>query len=324
MDEVFEQVVAENRELRKQVKTLRERVSALEASRWWRLHPRHLLETLRPAPEVENSSAAFASPAKVKRVARTWRLKTEYERRSAGSAPDEIVIRDGIHLKVHPEARGSIELFCYAAPEQVDELDSFIAHTSDRRRLLDVGALDGVFSLVFAANDPHKRALAIDASPISFARLLYNIHRNRAGNVTAVECALSNEPGIIAMHYVSDYAIAGPGADGAPSLRVERETGDRLCARHSFQPDVVKIDVEGHELRVVQGLAETFRRLRPLLFLEVHPQMIAAAPGNGTVEELVEELRGLGYHRAELRGREAPVGTLRELVEIERVVLRPE
>jgi hypothetical protein len=50
------------------------------------------------------------------------------------------------------------------------------------------------------------------------------------------------------------------------------------------------------ENRELRKQVKTLRE-RPLLFLEDHPQMIAAAPGKGTVEELVE---------------------------IERVVLRPE
>jgi FkbM family methyltransferase len=225
---------------------------------------------------------------------------------------------------VHPEARWSVEQFCYGAPEQVEELDVFIANTSDRRRLLDVGALHGIFSLVFAADAPAKQALAVDASPLPFAKLLYNIHRNGAENITAVECALSDESGTLEMHYEAEHAVAGPHTHGADPLRVNTETGDRLCERYGFEPDVVKIDVEGHELRVIQGLRDTIRRSRPLLFLELHPHLMAAGPRNGTLTELVAELRGLGYPCAELRGAAAPVDALRELVEIERVVLRPE
>jgi FkbM family methyltransferase len=322
VEDVFERVVAENRELRKQVKTLRERLSALESSRWWRLNPRRALTGDRGASGAR--AALITTPAKIKRVADIWRLKADYERRSMDRQADEVVIRDGIRLKVHPEARGSIELFCYGAPEQVDELDGFIANTLDRRRLLDVGALHGVFSLVFTASDPEKRALAVDASPISFAKLLYNIHRNHAETVTAVECALSNAPGTLEMHYVSDYAIAGGATNGATALRVARETGDRVCAQHGFEPDVVKVDVEGHELRVLQGLRDTLRRARPLLFLEIHPQMMSADPGNGSLADLVDELRSLGYPTVEVSGSEVPVDALRELVDIERVLLRPE
>jgi FkbM family methyltransferase len=323
MEQAFEKVVSENRQLRKQVKTLRERVSALESSRWWRLHPRHLLRA-RSRPTSEES-ATLASAEKMKRVAQSWRLRNEYERRSADRESDEIVIREGIRLRVHPDSRGALEEFCFHSPEQVEELDVFLGNTSDRRGLLDVGAAHGIFSLVFAANDPDREALAVDASPILFAKLLYNIHRNRAENISPVECALSNAPGILEMHYRwAQCAVAGATADGAAPLRIDTETGDSLCERYSFEPDAVKVDVEGHELRVIQGLRETFRRNRPLLFLEVHPHYIAADPGNGTLAELVEELTDLGYRRVELRASIVPVDKIAELVEIERLLLRPE
>jgi FkbM family methyltransferase len=321
MDDAFEAVVAENRLLRKELKTLRARVTALESSRWWQLHPRRLLR--RGTPSFDgNGAEAFSSRAKVKRVAQSWRLKAEYERRSAASAADEIAIREGLRLKVHPSARWSFEMFCFSAPEQVEELDAFIANTSERKRLLDVGAHDGIFSLVFAAGRPDKRALAVDASPLSFPTLLYNVHRNGADNITAVECALSNEASTLEMHFEGEFAVAGANS-GASAVQIETETGDRLCARYSFEPDAVKIDAEGHELRVIQGLRATIVQRRPLIFLEVHPAMIAADGSNGTVAELVEELRALGYREAEIRGDVRPVEAINDLIHIERLLLRP-
>jgi FkbM family methyltransferase len=324
MAQDFDLVAAENRQLRKEVKTLRERVAALESSRWWRLHPRYLLERLRPRRDGGDRTAVSAPVAKISRHARILRLKAEFERRSAGRRPDEIVLRDGITLKIHPESRPSFEEFCYASPQEMEELDVFIAATSDRRRLLDVGALHGIFSLVFALADPTKHALAVDPSPAAFAKLLYNIHRNQAQNITAVECALSKASGVIEMHYEWERAVAGHIANGGGRLRVEADTGDHVCEHYSFEPDVVKIDVDGHELRVIQGLRETLRRNRPLLFLEVHPHLIAADPANGTVAELVDELRALGFHSAEFHtGSVVAVEGIGELNEIDRCLLRP-
>ena len=319
MDEVLEQVVAENRRLRKEVKTLRARVAAVESSRWWRLHPRFALRRSQlPTSEQQEDG----STQKVASVARQWRLRVPYQRLNEGAAADEIVLREGIRLKVHPAARGTFEGFCYWSPEMVDELDVFLANTLDRHALLDVGALHGIFSLVFA-RDSAKRALAVDASPIAFATLLYNINRNAATNVTAVECALSDTDGELEMHYEGDYAVAGERTNGR-ALPVVSRRGDAVCAEHGFAPDTIKIDVEGHELRVIQGLRETIARNRPLLFLEVHPAMIAQSAANGTVGELAKELRALGYPRVEQNGRTLPVETLTELVHIERCVLRPE
>jgi hypothetical protein len=57
--------VAENQRLKQEVKALRQRVNALETSRWWRLHPRFALRRLRPqSAQAENANALGASAPK--------------------------------------------------------------------------------------------------------------------------------------------------------------------------------------------------------------------------------------------------------------------
>lgn len=50
-------------------------------------------------------------------------------------------------------------------------------------------------------------------------------------------------------------------------------------------PDVVKIDVEGAELGVLEGMRETFQQHRPTLICELH----------GTAPEVCDFLESLGY-----------------------------
>jgi FkbM family methyltransferase len=328
MTDLPESVVAENRRLRQELKALRARVAALESSRWWRLHPRRALRRLRPsdasAEHPGGADTAADARLKVRRLALQWRLRAQHERRNAGCEADEIVVRDGVRLKVHPEARSTFELACYWSPEMVEELDTFIANTANRQRLLDVGALYGFFSLVFAANDRTKAALAVDPSPLAFATLLYNIHANCARNILASECALSNDSGTLQMHYSGEEVVAGDADRGGRPLRVEKRTGDSLCEAYSFAPDIVKIDVEGHEVNVVQGLRETIGRHRPLIFLELHPPMIRANEENARQADLVRELIEFGYRTAEIRGRTVPIESVTELDEYVRLLLRPD
>jgi len=61
-----------------------------------------------------------------------------------------------------------------------------------------------------------------------------------------------------------------------------------------------------------------------VLFHEVHPELIAADPGNGTLAKLVDELVALGFHRAEFHRSVVPVERIAELEEIDRFLLRPE
>jgi FkbM family methyltransferase len=190
---------------------------------------------------------------------------------------DEVVIRPGLGLGIHPNSRVAVEPFCYRNPEAVDELDQFRASTAGMSRLLDIGALHGVFSMVFALDNPSGRCLAVDASPIAFSRLLYNLEKNELrSRITPVECAVSDSSGTLVMHYEWEHAVAAPSGDMSRKLKVTKVSGVDLCQKHAFAPDVIKIDVEGHEVKVLKGLRAVFSENRPLVFLEVHPDRVVA------------------------------------------------
>jgi len=217
-----------------------------------------------------------------------------HKKRNMDCGENEIVLRDGLRLTIHPDSRNPMEFFCYIAPEMVQEMDSFIEKTEDRKRLLDIGALHGIFSLVFAHRDETRCTLSVDASPLAFARLLYNVHRHPFANIKAVECALSDRDGVLKMHYEWEHAVSAQTEDPTQrSLCVEMITGDLLCQSRQFAPDTVKIDVEGHEIRVLRGLKGTVSQYLPLIFLEVHPTRIKQE--GDSIAEIGTILAPLGY-----------------------------
>jgi FkbM family methyltransferase len=247
------------------------------------------------------------------------RLRQRHVARNADAAPGEVVLRDNLRLRVHPDSVEPFEHFCFRSPLMVDELDAFLEVTRGRHRLLDVGALHGIFSLVFAATRPDPAVVAVDASPLAFARLLYNIHKNEGrGSVVACENALSDADGMLRMHYEWEHAVAAPAAaPGARSLEVPKTTGDALCGRLGFAPDTIKIDVEGHEVKVLRGLARIIREQRPLLFMEIHPALIASEGETGA--DLLPLFESLGYRARDLSRGPLPLGRL--FAEGDRVVL---
>ena len=185
-------------------------------------------------------------------------LRLSHERLNQGVRGNVLRLRPGIDLRMHPEAIAAAKHFCYVSPAMVEEMDSFLALTADKRRFLDIGSLHGIFSLAFAAAHPEGQVLAIDASPIAFSKLLYNIHANRVANIQILEHAVS----------------AGTQDDAPDVMGVEKRTGDDLCESHDFIPDAIKIDVEGHEMKVLRGLSNVLSRNRPLVFLEIHPRRL--------------------------------------------------
>jgi FkbM family methyltransferase len=249
-------------------------------------------------------------------------LKHQFDQRNTDADDNEIVVRDGLSLKIHPASRDAFEHFCHLAPEMVEEMDCFISLTSAKKTLLDVGALHGLFSLVFALTSPNKRAVAVDPSPIAFARLLYNIHKNGLGNVTAVECALSDAAGTLRMHYEWEHAVAAGNDPGeGKHLAVTKRTGDDLCAELALAPDVIKIDVEGHEVKVIKGLMQTLRQHRPLVFLELHPRRIKQE--RDRLDELFATFDTIGYTASRIGGRGVSAAEVSRLTDELRLVFMP-
>ncbi len=247
-------------------------------------------------------------------------LRIRHETINQGLGAGEIAIREGLVVKIYPGTRFSFEHFCYYAPEMVQELNAFLECARSRRNFLDIGALHGIFSLAFAAANPDKKAIAVDASPVAFSQLLYHVHKNQLANITPVESALSAEPGVLRMHYEFEHAVAaGTTEDDTNLLSVEKTTGDDLCASLNFEPDIIKIDVEGHEVKVLQGLKQTLQRNRPLLFLEVHATRIEEE-GN-TLEELVQLLAPLGYQAKRVDNEPTSLEAITRLQSDERLIL---
>ena len=159
----------------------------------------------------------------------------------------------------------------------------------------------------------------MDASPIAFARLLYNVHKNKLDDIFPVEVALSDRNGHLSMHYEWEHAVADTRTENQPGLLLPAMTGDELCRLHDYAPDVIKIDVEGHELKVLQGLAKTIAFCAPDIFLEIHPSRIAA--GGDSLVDLADFFAARGYQAMLPQGAVMPLTDIAGLTHDQRVVL---
>ena len=147
------------------------------------------------------------------------------------------------------------------------------------RVVYDVGAWEGVFTLFFArAVGAAGQVIAFEPNPSNAARLRENLALNGLTNARLVELALGERTG-------SAWLAAPAGASGRGVLTatptgqaVAVQTLDGLIAALGLPaPNFVKIDVEGAELAVLRGGADTLARCRPALLIEVHPQADYAA-----------------------------------------------
>lgn len=83
---------------------------------------------------------------------------------------------------------------------------------------------------------------------------------------------------------------------------------DDFCAEHSIEPDLLKIDVDGYEAKVLPGAMRLFERRRPWIVLEIHRDKLLAPFGRKRADVL-RPLLELGYRAMLVVGR----GRLRDV-----------
>lgn len=167
----------------------------------------------------------------------------------------------------------------------------------------DVGANIGDHTAFYASLWP-RAVVAFEPYPDAFECLCHNTNGIRGvircnvavGNGEPIAMA-GDEPNKGARHIVDvvDALGARPYAPGARSYRIDDMVG------HLPFPTLIKLDVEGWEVRVLLGADETIRALHPVIICEVNRGALERA--GTTAEELHAILAGHGYTMRDLRGR---------------------
>jgi FkbM family methyltransferase len=168
---------------------------------------------------------------------------------------------------------------------------------------LDVGANVGLHTLAIAAHVSQGGAVvAFEPHPINHRLLVHNIEQNGLRHVVAENLGLAETAATL-----TGTARAGSGnwslaSQGDYHFEVRLLRLDDYLRDHPLpRIDMMKIDVEGAEVRVLRGARQTIERFRPLIVFEVCPMWLAKM--QSSVAELFAELVGHDYSIYPLPGR---------------------
>jgi FkbM family methyltransferase len=205
-------------------------------------------------------------------------------------------------LICHPHAYRVAYKAQICDPEQREEFQNFVLHCDHNMFLLDVGAHFGVFSL--AAAHFGGKAIAIDPSPIATRMIARQSGLNHLSNrIHIIQAAVTNESGAVDMLssgvFSDGYFKITRGRAKKELIRTEAITIDRLVGQYG-PPTHIKIDVEGQEAAVLHGGRKALDQHSPILFLELHNEMITAEGGDPNLT--LNELAQLGYGTFGLEG----------------------
>lgn len=199
-----------------------------------------------------------------------------------------VTVRDGADAYTfRPKTRN--DLFRYTSFFSKEE--GTLAWLRDNVRegtvFCDIGANVGLYSLYAARRAPGVRVVSFEPHKINFATLVENILLNRLdGVVQPMAVPLDNQSGWFHLNYHSAESgtsmsqlghntLAGDRAF-TPKLKelVHAVTLDSLVASGQVPaPDMIKIDVDGNETRILEGMQELLKSARgpKSLQVEINP-----------------------------------------------------
>lgn len=149
--------------------------------------------------------------------------------------------------------------------------------------ILDVGANTGIYSVVAKANSSNANILSVEPIDINFDILQKNILQN-SFEINTEKVALSDYDGTATMYMLKDrlnymtsiddnrYALH-PEVGGKCEViktTVPVKNYSHLKNKYAIKElDLIKIDVEGHELAVLRSLYPELKANRPTIIIEI-------------------------------------------------------
>ncbi len=162
---------------------------------------------------------------------------------------------------------------------------------------LDIGANIGILTLALARLAPDGRVFAFEPGDTSYAYLTRNVADNDAANTVTEQLGAYDVTGTLTLQtsashpggaYIADTDAHESASERVPVTRLD----DWVDRRGLDRVDVIKMDIEGAELRALAGAQKTLGRFHPFLVVECNPVALKRFQ-NADANALVDALRSM-------------------------------
>jgi len=161
---------------------------------------------------------------------------------------------------------------CWAGTYEVDSLAAFAAAIAPGACVYDVGANAGIYTLLASRKaGASGKVYAFEPLERNLRYLHGHVAMNQLQNCVVLEVAVSDKDGTQRFSAAAWHHCMGRLApDG--ELEIPTVTLDHCIygERQLRPPNVIKIDVEGAELPVLQGTSRALTEYHPSVFVETH------------------------------------------------------
>lgn len=201
----------------------------------------------------------------------------------------------GHQIAVFPKDQGiSRELALYKVHEPLATRLLMQTLTSGMN-VVDIGGNIGYYALLEARLvGPTGMVIAIEPMPKNSERLCQNVQANGYQNIRIHKVAIGDRNGTAPMYISkrSNWHSLYPQASSKEEMLVPVCTLDSLLRSYDLASvDLVRMDLEGYEVLVIEGMRRTLKEFGPRLLVELHPDPVGAA----AIVKYLRSLEDLGY-----------------------------
>jgi FkbM family methyltransferase len=214
--------------------------------------------------------------------------------------PTETRTEHGTRIRVSGEDLIQRYLFAFGIWEPA--LTSFVkSRLRPGDTFVDVGANIGYYTLLASRLvNPGGGVVSIEASPSIFQQLSANVTTNEASNARLVNVAASAGSGEVGVFRAKDSNIGATSLTASDDRTFEASVRSEplssiLTSDELGSARLIKIDVEGHELSVLEGLYPVLDDVSPELEIMVELSSAALDRAGTTMAAFLARWHELGY-----------------------------
>ncbi|HXM98078.1 MAG TPA: FkbM family methyltransferase [Candidatus Dormibacteraeota bacterium] len=224
--------------------------------------------------------------------------------RALGTEPGWAQVEGGFEMFIDPNDSLDQEFYLGTFEPAMRELIAQVVRAGDT--CLDIGAQKGYVSLTMAqAVGDSGKVFSFEADARAAEKFLANVKRSKQSSIHLMQFALGEKEGTctFVLSDVLGWSSRFPNELAKNAVHkvvevpmhsldaiIERKELDVNFEKLSF----IKMDVEGSEPFVIKGMRKLLATARPIVFLEVNYDSLAAA--GSSAEEVQELLQDLGYN----------------------------
>jgi len=181
-----------------------------------------------------------------------------------------------LNLDVNPG--DNLGYYLYFFNDYENQLTKKIIELSkDYKVFFDVGANYGWISLAVANNCSSLDVYSFEPDKKIIQEFELNLNKNSTlkSNIKIVNKAIHDS--VVEVRFIPSNQKNNPGigrideSETNNGYFVEATSLDSFCQKENVFPDIIKVDVEGAELKVVRGMSEMLSKGNPkILIIEIH------------------------------------------------------